>query len=57
MLCSRESGYMGPEPLNEEPQQALTVTESAKLAWRPCLSADVITKWCIAYVMSKRANQ
>lgn len=57
ILISSMTGYMLPEPLTKEVEQALTVTDSDELSKLPCLQADFIVNSGVAYVMSKRANQ
>lgn len=57
ILISSMIGYMLPQPLPQEVEMALTVTESDKLAELPCLSAEAVPNSGVAYVLSKRANQ
>jgi len=57
ILISSMTGYMLPEPLTKEVEQALTVTDSDELSKLLCLQADFIVNSGVAYVMSKRANQ
>ena len=57
ILISSMTGYMLPQPLPQEVEQALTVTPSDQLASLPCLSAEAVPNSGVAYVLSKRANQ
>lgn len=57
VLISSMTGYMLPEPLSQEVEDALTLTESDKLASLPCLQPEAVPNSGVAYVLSKRANQ
>ena len=57
ILISSMTGYMLPEPLPQEVENVLTVTESDKLADLPCLQPEMVPNSGVAYVLSKRANQ
>jgi len=57
ILISSMTGYMLPEPLPQQVEDALTVTESDKLAELPCLQPAAVPNSGVAYVLSKRANQ
>lgn len=57
ILISSMTGYMMPQPLTQEIELALTVTESDQLADLPCLQPDAVPNSGVAYVLSKRANQ
>lgn len=57
ILISSMTGYMLPEPLPQDVENALTVTESDKLADLPCLQPEMVPNSGVAYVLSKRANQ
>ena len=57
ILISSMTGYMLPQPLPQEVETALTMTESSELASLPCLQGDAVPNSGVAYVLSKRANQ